>query len=105
MNNKTSLPARAFIETEADAARFWQIGILWRLMASGIKTANTLSFLDEVVGGEPGRPGRQPLPRHRPRRIGQPHLISPGSWLARPGAWPRPCGHGERPPLRASWPA
>ena len=39
-----------------DAACFWQIGILWRLMASGIKTANALCFLDETVGGEAGGP-------------------------------------------------
>jgi quercetin dioxygenase-like cupin family protein len=56
MHNNSALPARVFIETEADAARFWQIGILWRLMASGIKTGNTLCVLDELVGGEAGGP-------------------------------------------------
>ena len=54
--NMNTLPARPFVETEGDAAGFWQIGILWRLLASGAKTGNTLCFLDEVVGGQAGGP-------------------------------------------------
>ena len=51
-----TLPARAFIETADDAACFWLDTLLWRLMASGIKTGNALCFFDETVGGEAGGP-------------------------------------------------
>ena len=37
VNASNSAP-KPFVETAADAARFWQIGILWRLLASGYKT-------------------------------------------------------------------
>ena len=54
--NASALPARAFIETEESAPGFWQIGILWRVLATGIKTGGSLCILDEVVAGEPGGP-------------------------------------------------
>ena len=54
--NASALPARAFVETEESAPGFWQIGILWRVLATGIKTGGSLCILDEVVGGEPGGP-------------------------------------------------
>jgi mannose-6-phosphate isomerase-like protein (cupin superfamily) len=54
--NASALPARPFVETEDSAPRFWQIGILWRALATGIKTGGSLCILDEVVGDEPGGP-------------------------------------------------
>ena len=54
--NASALPARAFVETEDSAPRFWQIGILWRVLATGLKTGGSLCILDEVVAGEPGGP-------------------------------------------------
>lgn len=46
-----------------DAPNFWQIGNLWRAMASGVQTGNTFCLLDQLVtpDGGPGahvHPGR-----------------------------------------------
>ena len=54
--NAAALSPRAFVETEEGAPRFWQIGILWRVLATGLKTGGSLCFLDEVVAEEPGGP-------------------------------------------------
>ena len=53
--NASSNAPQPFVETAADAARFWQIGILWKLLASGHKTGGALCFLDEVVRRRGGR--------------------------------------------------
>ena len=54
--NARSLPAKAFVETADNAARFWQIGLLWRLLATGHKTGGAICFVDEVNGLEAGGP-------------------------------------------------
>lgn len=54
--NAGALPPKPFIETVEDAARFWQIGLLWRLLATGHKTGGALCFVDEVNGAEEGGP-------------------------------------------------
>ena len=54
--NASALPAKAFIESEAAAPSFWLNGLLWRLLASGAKTAGALCFLDEINGAQEGGP-------------------------------------------------
>ena len=54
--NATARSSLAFAETAAGAARFWQIRLLWRLLASCHKTGGALCFLDEMVGEEEGDP-------------------------------------------------
>ena len=54
--NAAALPLKAFVESEESAPSFWQIGILWRVLATGLKTGGSLCFLDEVVANEPGGP-------------------------------------------------
>ena len=52
----SALPAVSFVETAETAAAFWQIGILWRVLATGMKTGGALCALDEVVADQPGGP-------------------------------------------------
>ncbi len=52
----SALPATPFVETADGAARFWQIGLLWRLLATGHKTVGALCFVDEINGAEEGGP-------------------------------------------------
>ena len=54
--NASSLPTKPFIETVEGAARFWQIGLLWRLLATGHKTGGALCFIDEINGASEGGP-------------------------------------------------
>jgi mannose-6-phosphate isomerase-like protein (cupin superfamily) len=46
-----STAPRGYIHTPDSAPGFWQLGNLWRLMASGHLTGNTLSFLDQLCDG------------------------------------------------------
>jgi quercetin dioxygenase-like cupin family protein len=47
--------ARAYVMNSADAPAFWQLGDLWRLMASGVQTGGSFAALDQLVvtGGGP----------------------------------------------------
>jgi quercetin dioxygenase-like cupin family protein len=47
--------ARAYVMNSADAPAFWQLGDLWRLMASGVQTGGSFAALDQSVvpGGGP----------------------------------------------------
>lgn len=49
--------SRAYAVTSDDAPAFWQIGNLWRVMATGVQTDNTFCLLDQIVtaggGGGP----------------------------------------------------
>ena len=49
--------ARPYVMTPDDAPAFWQIGNLWRAMATGVQTGNTFCLLDQIVtdggGGGP----------------------------------------------------
>ncbi len=51
-----SMAPRAYLTTPETAPGFWQLGNLWRVMASGIKTANSFCLIDQLVtpGGGPG---------------------------------------------------
>ena len=55
-SNATALSAKAFVETTAAAPRFWLNGLLWRVLATGAKTAGALCFLDEINGTQEGGP-------------------------------------------------
>ena len=63
--NASALTANAFIETAESAARFWQIGLLWRLLATGHKTGGALCFVDEVNGAKRADRSRIPILRMR----------------------------------------
>lgn len=51
-----STAPRGYIHTPESAPGFWQLGNLWRLMASGYQTGNSLCLIDQLVtqGGGPG---------------------------------------------------
>ena len=92
--NACALPANAFIETAESAARFWQIGLLWRLLATGHKTGGALCFVDEVNGAEAGGPVTHTHPQDEGLYLvsgscafyagGQTILAEPGSFVAVP---------------------
>jgi hypothetical protein len=42
--NAIALPAKPLVETEDGAARFWQIRLLWGLLATGHKTGGGFVF-------------------------------------------------------------
>ncbi|HEY0780285.1 MAG TPA: cupin domain-containing protein [Gemmatirosa sp.] len=57
MHSATSVStARAYVATPDDAPGFWQLGNLWRVMASGIQTDNTFCLLDQLVTPNGGGP-------------------------------------------------
>ena len=92
--NAAALPAKAFVETEDRAPGFWQIGILWRVLATGLKTGGSLCFLDEVVANEPGGPVTHSHPQDEGLYLlsgectffagGQTLTAGPGSFVAVP---------------------
>ncbi len=92
--NAAALPAKAFVETEDSAPGFWQIGILWRVLATGLKTGGSLCFLDEVVADEPGGPVTHSHPQDEGLYLvsgectffagGQSMTAGPGSFVAVP---------------------
>ena len=92
--NAAALPARAFVEDEESAPGFWQIGILWRVLATGLKTGGSLCFLDEVVANEPGGPVTHSHPQDEGLYLvsgactffagGQTMTAGPGSFVAVP---------------------
>lgn len=49
--------ARAFVTDAEDSPAYWQIGNLWRVMATGVQTDNSFTLLDQIVhaggGGGP----------------------------------------------------
>ena len=52
-----STQPRGYVRTPDDAPGFWQLGNLWRVMASGYQTANRLCLIDQLVAQEGGGPG------------------------------------------------
>ena len=48
--------ARAYVTDAETAPGFWQIGNLWRVMATGIQTNNSFCLLDQIVTDEGGGP-------------------------------------------------
>ena len=48
--------ARAYVVTPDDAPGFWQLGNLWRVMASGILTGNSFCLIDQLVTPKGGGP-------------------------------------------------
>lgn len=92
--NSSARPAMPFIETAESAASFWQIGIIWRLLATGLKTAGALCFLDEVVGDKPGGPATHAHPQDEGLYVidgqctfnagGETMSVGPGSFVAVP---------------------
>lgn len=83
-----------FIETADSAASFWQIGIIWRLLATGLKTGGALCFLDEVIGDRPGGPSTHAHPHDEGLYVidgrctfnagGGTMSVGPGSFVAVP---------------------
>lgn len=51
-----STAPRGYVRTPDGAPAFWQIGNLWRIMASGYQTGNSLSFIDQIVTPDGGGP-------------------------------------------------
>ena len=51
-----STAPRGYVRAPDDVPAFWQLGYLWRLMASGHQTGNALSFIDQLVTGSGGGP-------------------------------------------------
>ena len=47
---------RAFVSRPGDAPSVWQIGNLWRVMASGVQTGNSFCLLDQLVMPDGGGP-------------------------------------------------
>ena len=54
--NAAASTGQVFFETEDSAPAFWQIGILWRVLATGMKTGGSLCALDETVSDKAGGP-------------------------------------------------
>ena len=48
--------ARAYVATPDTAPAFWQIGNLWRVMATGVQTDNSFCLLDQLVMPDGGGP-------------------------------------------------
>ena len=53
---------RCYVRSPEDAPRFWQLGNLWRVMASGHLTGNSLSLIDQLVTDDGGGPGNHMHP-------------------------------------------
>lgn len=51
-----STRSRGYIQTPQDAPGFWQLGNLWRIMASGYQTGNSLCLIDQLVTPDGGGP-------------------------------------------------
>lgn len=51
-----SMMAKAYIATPDTAPGFWQLGNLWRIMASGPKTGHAFCLIDQLVTPEGGGP-------------------------------------------------
>ena len=51
-----STTPRGYVRTPDDAPAFWQLGNLWRLVASGHQTGDALGVLDQFVNGSGGGP-------------------------------------------------
>ena len=52
-----STAPRPYVRTPDSAPGFWQLGNLWRIMASGHLTGNSLCLIDQLVTPEGGGPG------------------------------------------------
>ena len=52
-----STAPRGYIQTADSAPGFWQLGNLWRIMASGYQTGNSLCLIDQLVTPKGGGPG------------------------------------------------
>ncbi len=52
-----STAPRGYVRAPADAPGFWQLGNLWRVMATGHQTGGSLCFIDQLVTPEGGGPG------------------------------------------------
>ncbi len=48
--------ACAFVTIAQDAPAFWQLGNLWRVMATGVRTGNSFCLLDQFVTNDGGGP-------------------------------------------------
>lgn len=48
--------ARPYTLSAADAAAFWQVGILWSPLATGVQTDNALSLMEELRHAGSGPP-------------------------------------------------
>ena len=48
--------SRAMITHARDAPAYWQIGNLWRVMATGVQTGNSFCLLDQILTGGRGGP-------------------------------------------------
>ncbi|MBC7799090.1 MAG: cupin domain-containing protein, partial [Gemmatimonadaceae bacterium] len=48
--------ARAYVMHPDDAPGFWQLGNLWRVMATGVQTGNSFCLLDQLVMPDGGGP-------------------------------------------------
>ncbi|MBC7801059.1 MAG: cupin domain-containing protein, partial [Gemmatimonadaceae bacterium] len=48
--------ARAYVMHPDDAPGFWQLGNLWRVMATGVQTGNSFCLLDQLVLPDGGGP-------------------------------------------------
>lgn len=57
-----STAPRGYVRAPDDAPAFWQLGNLWRLMASGHQTGNAVGCLDQVVTGSGGGPASHSHP-------------------------------------------
>jgi quercetin dioxygenase-like cupin family protein len=93
-SNASALPATAFVETADSAPRFWQIGLLWRLLATGHKTGGALCFVDEINGSREGGPVTHTHPQDEGLYLVEGHCTfhaggqtieaSPGTFVAVP---------------------
>ena len=48
--------SRAYVATPETAPAFWQIGNLWRVLATGVQTGNSFCLLDQLVAPDGGGP-------------------------------------------------
>ena len=53
---RNSMAARAYLARPDDVPAFWQLGNLWRVMASGVQTGNSFCLLDQLVTPKGGGP-------------------------------------------------
>ena len=53
---RNAMAAKAYLARPDDVPAFWQLGNLWRVMASGVKTANSFCLLDQLVTPKGGGP-------------------------------------------------
>ena len=55
-SKQASWTARGFVVQSDEAPGFWQLGNLWRVMATGVQTGNSFCLIDQLVMADGGGP-------------------------------------------------